>query len=107
MQFSREHLEPLDGRFESTYYIKNRVASPNYNKMVRREFLKLTAALPLAGHALAQAIPMSMREFLAKFAYTREEVVCRPRSAVLPPTSLSDFLGPPSIGRDLYGLNPA
>ena len=42
--------------------------------MIRREFLKLTALLPLTRPALAQAIPMSMREFLAKLTYTRKEV---------------------------------
>src|SRR5215510_5355736 len=40
----------------------------------RRTFLRLSSSLPLAGPALAQSTPMTVRDFLAKLAYTREDV---------------------------------
>lgn len=43
-------------------------------RMIRREFLKLASTLPLAMPAMAQAGPTSMREFLARLTYKRQEV---------------------------------
>ena len=42
--------------------------------MLRRSFLKLSPSLALAAPALAQANPMTVRDFLGKLAYTREDV---------------------------------
>ena len=42
--------------------------------MFRRDFLQLSSSLALAAPALAQDQPMTVRDFLGKLAYTREDV---------------------------------
>src|SRR5207247_119172 len=42
--------------------------------MFRRDFLQLSSSLALAAPGLAQDQPMTVRDFLGKLAYTREDV---------------------------------